>query len=171
MPTDLTDEQIDAHLEQHPEDDTPLVQRLRAQNKDLARTAKRVPDLEAKLAEKDFGDVLKTAGLDSLNQRQQATLRREVGDDVSEDSLWETASDLFGVTRPDAEKVVPDEEQQALDRQAATATGAEAPVSTGVIKPEEAAEWPMDKRMAFLKKHPDEHERLLRGETVLGVVF
>lgn len=173
MPTttddDLTDDEIDAHLDQNPSENTPLVQRLRALNRKLGKQANEVPGLKAKLAEKDFGDVLKTASLDGLNARQQATLRREVGDDISEDSLWDAATELFGLTRPDEQPVVSEDEQAAIDRQAAVGQGGEPPSQTGVLKPDEVSQWPVDKLIKFHEAHPDAYEALKRGEVVTGL--
>lgn len=43
--------------------------------------------------------------------------------------------------------------------------------NTGHIKPEDAAEWSMDKVLRFKKDNPDAFEALKRGETVQAVGF
>lgn len=49
--------------------------------------------------------------------------------------------------------------------------GARGTGASGVITPEVAGEWSMEKRIKFMNEHPDEYEALLQGEEVTGVAF
>lgn len=167
----LTDEEIQRHLDDNPDDDTPLIQRLRAELKDANKRAARVPDLEARLAEKDFGSVLSDAKLADLNDDQRSVLFDRLAEDDRTAEKARALAERLGWAEPEHDSPITPDEQAVIDRQAATTDGAQPPISTGVIKPEDAAAWPVDKTIKFIQAHPDAFEQLKRGESVTGIVF
>lgn len=162
MPDDYDDD-LDDDLDD--DDNTPLVRKLRAENKRLAKEAKEAKDLRAEIARRDREKVVAEAGL-TLKPAQVTALLAAHGDkELTPDLIYATAVDLDWAQPKEAD--VPSDDLDTHDRVAAASGGADLPSrNTGVVTPQDVAEWSTEKIQRFLRTHPDEFEALKRGEPV-----
>lgn len=93
-----------------------------------------------------------------------------IPDDLDEDDADAIKNWLVEAGALEAEPAVPAEVFEAQERVAATSQNATQATTAGVITPADAAQWSAEKFARFQKDHPDEHDALLRGEEVRGVV-
>lgn len=142
---------------------------LREQYKTASKDAKRVPELEEKLARYEKGDALKAAGLDGLTDKQRKALEAAHDGEWTADALRATAIELNLATRTEQEQQL-EQDLEAQGRIAEAAAGGGAG-NAGVITPADVAVWPTDKTIRFKQQHPQEFELLKRGEEVVGLTF
>jgi hypothetical protein len=152
-------------------DDAPNWARdLRDRAEKALKTAR---DLKGTQSEETRNALTKLAlyesGLNDLDEfRRGAVLKVHEGD-LTGEALRDTAVKL-GYAEPLAPPPPTAAEQSAAAQQqiAQATAGADAGAS-GVINPETVAEWGMERRIRFMKDHPNEWEALKRGEQVTGI--
>ena len=146
----------------------------------LRENAEKVPELERKLAEAEAKVTKLEAGpakrkafeeygidFENLSKAERRILDEYEGElDSEEIGKLAEEFDLPTVQGADREE---GEEAPEAERQAQQALGRNQRTGRLSIKPEDTEDWPHDKLMNFMEKHPDEYEALMRGETVTGV--
>lgn len=111
------------------------------------------------------------AGLGGLDAKKVKAILSAIDGDVTAEAVKSQAVD-FGWAAPDAnpdDALAGEIDAQAQISAASQAGGKSAP--TSVLSPQDVNDWPIDKRLRFLDKHPEEYERLLRGESIPGFAF
>jgi hypothetical protein len=146
-----------------------LVKDLRDQLKESKKDAKRTAEVEAELAGYKRGEAIKVAGLENLSEKQRKAIEAIHDGEWTSDALRATALDL-GYAEKTEEELQLDDDLAAQGRITEAAAGGGAGNSS-VITPADVADWPMDKSMRFMQKHPQEWELLKRGEEIVGVTF
>lgn len=176
------DELMDRLKEEGRDEDAEVLEKYSATQ--LRQKAKRADELERdleRLKKENFElvvvpkkeEAFRRAGVDfdSLRPAEQEIIRnlQFEGDAPSEQWVadqiskyqFPTAGGGAGADSPAAGVV-------AAARSAPTG-GARGTGASGVITPEVAGEWSMEKRIKFMNEHPDEYEALLQGEEVTGI--
>lgn len=158
------DDDLLADLDPDDPDNTPLVQKLRNKLRTQAKDLKELEDLRKENSDLKRSTVIKEAGLELKPSQVTALLAAHGDKDLTADLLRETAVDL-GWAEPKQD--VPAEDLAATDRiTAATAGVTTAPSVAGSLTAADVGSWPMDKKVRFMNKHPDEWEALKRGEPI-----
>jgi len=117
-------------------------------------------------------NALLKAGLGDLGGKKTQALLAAHDGDLTAEALKATATELgFITSEPDEAQQQADQAADAATRLADSSQGAAPSIQTGVLTPTEVNDWPPDKIMRLNEQHPDEFERLMRGETVTGLAF
>lgn len=175
------DELIEELREQGREDDVEELEKLRGST--LRQKAQRAEQLEKELADErakrealekgpKVEKAFKDAGVDfdSLSKLERKAIEGYDGEldeeaieafiEENELSVTEASDEAKADEEPAAAKVA-----KAARRSGESRGGSKTPQ----ITPADAADWSMEKRLAFMDEHPNEYEALLRGETLTGV--
>jgi hypothetical protein len=161
---DIPDDDLSALKEANPL--RKKIGELEAENTDLRDAKKELTSLKrapvVKEALKEAGvDEEQFASLPPATQKAIADFEFE-GDKPSEEKLKAFITE-WGL--PTSEGQEPSA-KQIVNQAVSSSSNRSAP---GVLKPEDVNDWPVDKLYRFAQEHPDEMERLKRGETVANV--
>lgn len=163
-----TDDELDDTLEEGDPNDPNHLRRA-------ANNAKRVrAERDTIRAERDDAKrelAVWKSGLQGLSDSKAKAILASIEGDVTPEAVKAKAIE-FGWAEADAnpdDSLADEIEQQ--ERISGAAQGAGRAAAASVLKPEDVNDWPIDKQMRLLDKHPAVYEQLMRGETVAGFAF
>ena len=164
-------------------DDEDLISELEQYGgSSLRKKAEQVPELEAKLAEAEAKvekleaapkreKAFKEYGIDleALSKAERAVLERYDGE-LDDEAIGALAEE-FDLPVVEKGGEAEEEEESGARQQTRQALSGRTGSSKLTVSPEDYAAAPIDRRMKFLKDHPEEAEALMAGETVTGVTI
>lgn len=164
----MTDFDLDDIETETDPDDANYVRLKKEDVRKLRGAARRAGAAERELRDIRRVEKVRQAGLEGLNERQLNALAREAGDDDSPETLRQIAVDFGWATPPEqtSEQQQVEAEVAATEQAVAAGSGADPAGHRTTLTPEDVNGWAVDKQMRFLNAHPDDYERLLRGEPV-----
>lgn len=168
----LSDDDIQSLLDENPDQDTPLVRRLRRQLADVSKAkTKETDDLTGQLTKANRELLAYKAGLPDLGGKKLDALLAVHDGEETPEAIRRTAIELGMVTPTDADtqaQTVDDDTRANVETQGriSTAVSGATSANTGVISPADVASWPHDKQREFLMKYRDEAEKIKRGQEV-----
>ncbi len=152
----------DQDLEERP-DDSSVIKDLRKQAKDGRRAARERDSLKAENLSLKNERLIRQAGLDKLNERQQKAVLREIEGEATAESVKEIALDLGFIQAEDENHDEDDAQEQMAN---AAANGNTGRTSSDTLTAADFAKWDMPRKKDFIDRYPEKFAALKRNENV-----
>lgn len=133
-------------------------------------------DLQKRLKSLEQGpkveEAFRKAGVDfeALRPADREVITRTAVEDLNDQAVADLIA-KYELPVVEGNEEQGDEEPAAAGVVSAARQAPQGQASGTTLKPEDVAEWPVDKLQRLLKQHPEEFESLKRGETVTGIAF
>jgi hypothetical protein len=133
----------------------------------LRAKAKRADEVERENVKLRRDLAFRDAGIDKtvLESPHGRLFAKAYDGDPTTDAVLAQAREYGLIAAP--EPLVPQDDRDSMERINRATSDAE-PAVAGQVRPQDLADWPMDRLMRLRKTNPDQFEALKRGETVQG---